>query len=171
MAKSKQVKCPICSKMNDKEDTIKIGNRYYCKECAEHKDEYKSDWDLLFEYICKLYNISKPTGMMFRQLKEFRSEPYCFTDGGMYATLRYYHEILGNNVLDGSGIGIIPYYYDKTRQYYEQMNEVEESLKNHSKDKTNVVNINPSAMEELSKFKIRELSFENIDMEDELKDE
>ena len=51
------------------------------------------------------------------------------------------------------------------------MNEVEESLKNHSKDETNIVNINPSAMEELSKFKIRELSFENIDMEDELKDE
>ena len=30
-----KVKCPICSRMNDKEETIPYKKRYYCIECFE----------------------------------------------------------------------------------------------------------------------------------------
>ena len=36
---SRKVKCPKCSKMNEKSDAVLIGKRYFCKECVEEKKE------------------------------------------------------------------------------------------------------------------------------------
>ena len=117
MAKARGVKCPVCSKINDKDTTVKLGSRYYCPKCAEeHQYRTQTDWDILFEYTCWLYGISNLTGAMFKQLKDYRDN-YGYTDSGMYHTLRYYHEILGKPVKEDSNLGIIPYYYDKARAF------------------------------------------------------
>ena len=150
-----QVLCPRCGKKNNKEDTEQIGKRYYCTECAritkEEKEAKKEDWDLLFEYICKLYNIKKPTGMMFKQLKEFRSEPYNYTDSGMYETLKYYYETLENNVIEGTGLGIIPYYYDKAKEHWNTIFEVENSAEEYKEPKNQSITINPNSQRDLMK--------------------
>ena len=137
-----KVKCPMCGKLNDKQDTIKISNRYYCKECAELKqDKQNTDWDLLFQYICSIYNIDKPTGMMFKQLGDYRRD-YGYTDYGMYCTLKYYYETLENEVLEGSGLGIIPYYYEKTKQYYKAKADIEDSAEDFVYKEPKKININ-----------------------------
>lgn len=158
------VKCPVCGSMNNKEDTEEYGKRYYCPSCLKTKLEQsearRSDWDRLFKYICKVYNIETLTGMMYKQLKEYRDE-YGYKDSGMYATLRYYYDILGNEVLEGSGVGIIPYYYDKAREYYKQCAEVEKSLDNYveSSDIEVVSNVN-NRIKLSNKNKIKLLSFD-----------
>lgn len=167
-----QVLCPRCNKKNNKEDTVQIGRRYYCIECAkltkqekEQKAEGRESWNLLFDYICELYNIKKPTGMMFRQLKEFRSNPYNFTDEGMYLTLKYYYDTLDNNVIEGTGLGIIPYYYDKAKEHWETIGKVEDSVENYKEVENKSITINPNSQRELlRKLKTnKEISLDDID--------
>ncbi len=127
MAK-KGVKCPTCGAINQKENTVKLGNRYYCPECAEARNNQElSDWDVLFQYICWLYQIPTLTGQMFKQLKDFRDN-WGYTDLGMYHTLRYYHEILEKPVKEDAGIGIIPYYYDRAKAHMIHRYEINQKL-------------------------------------------
>ena len=120
----KKLKCVVCGELFPKDETIIKSNKRYCKTCLEAKEEesalYKNDWDLLFDYICKLYSIDKPTGMMFQQMKNYRAE-YEYTNIGMYYTLQYYYKILENDVLEDTGLGIIPYFYDKAKKHYSKM--------------------------------------------------
>lgn len=129
--KQKKLKCVSCEELFLKEElTVKSGKKY-CKTCLQTKEEestqYKNDWGLLFEYICKLYNIDKPTGMMFIQMKNYRQE-YEYTNIGMYYTLLYYYEILDNSVLEDTGLGIIPYYYDKAKKHYNKVYNLEDVI-------------------------------------------
>lgn len=146
----KGCKCPLCGKVNQKEDTIKIGARYYCVDCGEQvkaeKEEKKDAWSKLFDYICKINNIDKPTGMMFKQLKDFRNEPYNYTDEGMLATLQYYYDVLESAVKEGVGLGIIPYYYERTKSYYEDVYRVEDSLENEKEIEQKVISIDSNLL-------------------------
>lgn len=167
----RQVKCPKCNKMNNKEDTVSKNNRYYCKECIEElkaeKESKKSDWDILFDCICRIYGVSRPNGFMFKQLKQYREDPYNYTDSGMYATLVYYYETLGNPVLEGTGLGIIPYYYDKVKQHYENMFKVEDSLENYKEDESYNIKINLTERNELMKSLQKTLDYNDIDWSEE----
>lgn len=159
-----KVKCPTCGTMNEKTDTEKVGSRYYCKSCGENKSEEvnanKDGWDELFEYICKLYDIKKPTGAMFKQLGEFRNEPYKYSNTGMYLTLKYFHDVLDNPVLEGSGIGIIPYMYEQAKQHFIEIMNVDEYMENF-KPHEETKNIKIKLFDE--KFqKVKQLSFGNI---------
>lgn len=124
---SRPVKCPVCGAMNKKETSVKLGRRYYCTECAEYSESAQTDWDLLFQYICWLYQIPTLTGVMFKQLKDYR-ENWGYTDLGMYHTLRYYHELMGKPVKEDAGIGIIPYYYDRAKTHMIQRYEINQKL-------------------------------------------
>lgn len=127
--KQKKLKCVMCEELFPKEETIVKSNKRYCEKCLQTKEEeslkYKTDWDLLFEYICKIYNIDKPTGMMFQQMKNYRTE-YNYTNIGMYYTLKFYYDVLENNLLDDTGLGIIPYYYDKAKNHYNKAYNLED---------------------------------------------
>jgi hypothetical protein len=59
-------------------------------------------------------------------MKEFRGEGYNYTDIGMYYTLKYFIEILDGKILDGTGIGIIPYYYEKAKEHYQKIFSIED---------------------------------------------
>ena len=129
--KIKKLKCVMCEELFSKDELTVKSQKKYCKTCLIIKEEeslkYKTDWDLLFEYICKLYNIDKPTGMMFVQMKNYRSD-YEYTNIGMYYTLKYYYEILDNSVLDDTGLGIIPYYYDRAKNHYNKVYNLEDII-------------------------------------------
>jgi hypothetical protein len=67
-------------------------------------------------------------------MKEFRGEGYNYTDSGMYYTLKYFTEVLDGKILDGTGIGIIPYYYEKAKEHYQKIFDIEdivEDFENH----------------------------------------
>jgi len=129
--KQKQLKCYMCKELFNKEELTIKNSKKYCSKCLivkeEESDKYKNDWDLLFQYICKLYNIKVPTGMMFQQLKNYRSE-YEYTNIGMYYTLLYYYDVLENKVIDETGLGIIPYYYDKAKNHYNKIFNLEDKV-------------------------------------------
>ena len=93
--------------MNPENESIVYKNRHYCESCLElkkeeqeRKDTKNDDWVELYEYIVELYGHS-PTGMMFKQLGEYRKPPYEYTNKGMYLTLKYFYETMGNSVIDG----------------------------------------------------------------------
>lgn len=164
---ARQVKCPMCEAMNNKENTKKIDNRYYCLECAEKREQEKArnkdDWEELFEYICDLYGIDTLTGMMFKQIKDFRND-YEYTNKGMHLTLKYYYEVLENEVKENTGLGIIPYYYDRARQHYIDILTVKKHLKDFEIDEqVNTVKIKNIDIKELKKQ--RQISLDSIDWE------
>lgn len=107
--------------MNVKDETKEHQKRYYCPSCLESKlnESKKSsdDWVELYEYITELYG-HKPTGMMFKQLGDYRKDPYNYTNKGMLLTLMYFYETLGKKVDDSKGLGIIPFIYEQAKQNY-----------------------------------------------------
>lgn len=131
---ARQSKCVGCKKSFDTEELTIRSNKKYCSECLEEHDNKvnnnKQDWDLLFEYICEKYKIDKPNGMMFKQLKDYRTE-YQYTNIGMYYTLKYYYDVLENDVLDGSGLGIIPYFYDKAKRHYAKVFDIADIVESY----------------------------------------
>ncbi|MCD3194898.1 hypothetical protein G8S49_05575 [Clostridium botulinum C] len=168
---AKQVKCPICNKMNDKANTEQIGQRYYCKRCADKKREQTKrntdGWDTLFEYICKLYNIQTLTVMMFKQIKDFRKEPYNFTNIGMYLTLKYYYETLNHEVKEDVGLGIIPYYYDRAEKQYMDIVRLEDYMNEFElTEQESVVTIDKNKMHK-EIIKRKKLQYKNINWEEE----
>ena len=116
---------------------IKISNRNYCTECAKAKqeeiqakekeqaikqqqaDEYKS----VIALLCDLTGRDKPCSLWFVQLKQWCKDSlnseYNFTYKGVELTLDYYFNILGKNVdNDVAILNIVPYYYDRAREFY-----------------------------------------------------
>ena len=104
---------------------------------------------------------------MFKQLKDYRNEPYHYTDSGMYATLIYYYDTLGNKLLEGVGLGIIPYYYDKAKQHYESMSKVEDSLEEYKESKEQNIAIDLTERGKLIKSLQKPLDYEDIDWSEE----
>ena len=144
-------KCPICGKKDQPDKMVKIGDRYYhLGECENKKIETdnqkgldKEDWDKLFKYICELYNIDCPTGFMFKQLKTYR-EDYQYTNNGIYLTLKYYYETLENEVLEDTGLGIVPYYYEQAKKHNTDIWDIEDSLDDFNEcEQTHIINIKP----------------------------
>ncbi len=101
---------------------------------------------MLFDYICEIFNIKQPTGFIFKQMKDFRGEGYNYTDIGMYYTLKYYYDILENKVIEGTGIGIIPYYYEKAKAHYKKVFDLEDAV-NSFENKEQLVKITTKILE------------------------
>lgn len=152
MSKKHLMKCP-CGEGVLREEAIKIGNRYYHKECAERKKQKEKESEIdkkelkeLKDYIYfDLYkkNVSMP--FIMKQISEFRNE-YGFRYKGMELALRYYYETLGNSLNENHGVGIIPYVYDEAKKHYEIILRVKKTmdsgvqLQNHKKVKINIKN-------------------------------
>ena len=171
--KGKRVKCPICNRLNSKEDTEFFKRRYYCKgKCIEEilqqqekKDQNKEDWSELYEYIVELYG-HKPTGIMFKQLGDFRKDPYNYTNKGMYLTLKYFYKTKEQSVLEDRGLGIIPYVYEEAKKNYLKQMEVSEYNNEHeSSERVERVKINRRKNKNKERLIGSIISFDDIDRE------
>lgn len=140
--KQRKLKCFACKELFDQDKLTVKNNKKYCKDCLKIKEEEslknKTDWDLLFEYICELYSFERPTGLMFGQLKTFRGQDYNYTNIGMYYALKYYYEVLGNTVLEDTGLGIIPYYYEKAKKHYNKVFDLEDVVEEFENEEKSV---------------------------------
>jgi hypothetical protein len=171
--KGRKTKCLICGESNYKEDAEQVGTRYYCKgvcleEVLEKKDEKnqdKEDWDELFNYIKELYG-HKPTGMMFKQLGDYRKDPYNYTNKGMYLTLKYFYETQGNSVIENSGLGIIAYVYEDAKKNYLEQLEVSDYNKEYkSFEQIEKVKINRRKNKCKEKLMGSMINFDDLDKE------
>lgn len=75
--------------------------------------------------------------LMFRQIKDFKNEGY--TEIGIYHTLKYYYETLEKEVLEGSGLGIVPYYYEKARLHINKKFDIEDKTEEFKQQETRVI--------------------------------
>lgn len=129
-------KCPECEYQVDKDTQkhVKHSGKTYHEHCFQQFETRKTHRNELLAYICELYRMPVPNGFMLKQIKEFQ-ETYGYTLKGMQMALFYFHEVLGNSV-DGQGIGIIPYIYDETKEYYTKLSAVNQQNMNIEFDNT-----------------------------------
>lgn len=141
MAKATSSKCAMCGdKFLTEELTTRSGKKY-CLDCLEIKDQENEDWSTLYEYIKEIYKFSTLPILFITQLNKYRKdENHPLTSIGMYYTLKYYYEILGNEILDDKGVGIIPYYYDQASKYYSKVFDLEEKAESFEfKDEKQII--------------------------------
>lgn len=120
---------------------VQHNKQYFHQECLNEKIQNAHDRKELIEYICKIYHIEAPTGLILKQIKDYQ-EQYKYKIKGMLLALKYFHETLGNQARDGDGIGIIPFIYEEAKRNYVMRLKVEESLENIQQQKqTKVVEV------------------------------
>src|SRR5690606_26192640 len=125
--KGRMPKCKSCGEAVDKslDDFTKNYKGYYhnsCYEVIQVENQFRTE---LTEYISEIYRVEFPTGWMLKQIKEYK-EKRGYTYKGMELTLRYMYEVEKLNRLEAheAGLGMIPYYYEKTKQYYTNLETV-----------------------------------------------
>lgn len=144
------VKCPYCEQKLDKDEAHEYKKKYYHVKCFNEWQQEKEHRQQLIDYICKLFRIDVPTGMILKQIKDFQTD-YKYKLKGMELALRYFHETLGNQVQQGSGIGIIPFVYEDAKNHYIKQQKIAESLENLDKNEEITVYIDPNKNKRKSK--------------------
>lgn len=92
-------------------------------------EKVKKNRKELYDYICDLYNMKFPTGLIIKQIKEYKEE-YGYKYSGMLLTLKYFYEIQENPVKYNDGVGIIPYIYEEAKEYYLDQQRIRKEAKN-----------------------------------------
>lgn len=150
----RMVKCPYCENKVDKDESFEYKKRYYHRECFEVWQRESQDYKDLVVYICELYRLQAPTGMMLKQLKEYREELH-YKSKGMELALRYFYETLGNSVQDGTGVGIIPYVYEDAKKHYIMRMKVKESVEANGDKQTEIKKVVINSPKPTYKSKIK----------------
>lgn len=158
-------KCKWCGKeIEDKSIAIKKSNGWYHVKCLEEKEkqknENKSDRQLLLDYINELYEGQTPK-YVYIQIEEFKKN-YNMTYIGMLLTLENCFEILEIPFDNEKGIGIIPYYYDRTSKEWQRQQEINKAIEEFEFEEKEVVVNKKIDNKQWSKVK-------EINMEDEEK--
>ena len=125
MATKAMVKCLYCGELFDRNSEPfekPRGNRYAHKLCYDKHmnsmSQEERDYEELVEYIKDLLG-SDINPRVWKQLKEYRAEPYKYSYSGILKTLKWWYEIRGNDVDKANGaIGIVPYVYKDACSYY-----------------------------------------------------
>lgn len=140
MAKKAKVKCPQCGEMMNREGKIPVKSRFYHPECLEdlrkqnaegtksvNLSSNENEYAELISYICERYDIPRPTGMILKQIKTYK-EDFGYRYKGMELALRFFYDLEENHVRDDAGVGIIPYVYDRAKNFYARRIELQNSL-------------------------------------------
>jgi len=81
----------------------------------------------LLKTICDYFKIDVVTGLMLKQIKQYKTE-FNYTYNGMIYTLWYTKEILNKNFITQYGIALIKYEYENAENYYLQQSKIQESV-------------------------------------------
>lgn len=132
-------KCKICGVSKDASQMIKIKNRIYvcsdeCKVKYESKDKPKtSERRECTDYIKSIYDgDSSYWRMIGAQLENLKTR-YGFTYKGVELTLRYmveHEEITPTDHI----LGLVPYYYERTKNDYINTLEINEAFSSYESD-------------------------------------
>lgn len=156
---AEEFKCAYCNKNVKKSEAVHHSSKYYHSECYAMFIKNRDDRAELIDYICCLYKINKPSGMILKQIKDF-VEDYGYTYKGITLSLQYFHETLSNPIRKGDGIGIVVYVYEKAKDHYTQVLNAKKSLKKvdgeYVKQKT--IHIKSPSIQKNNKNKIIDIS-------------
>lgn len=143
MTKKPQVKCPYCEERDERDSMVRVKNRYWHQECIVAQREENTngvqtppnlegstpeqEYKELIAYICEKYDMSRPSGQILKQIKTFADE-YGYRYKGMELALRYFFDTEENSVKNDTGVGIIPYVYDRAKNFHLKKIEIAKSL-------------------------------------------
>ena len=135
MAEKHMVQCRICKQRFDtnQEETVLVGQKaYYHKSCytewVNSKDSLRKNYSEDFYKECLidyLYRDIK-TAINFQKLNSqwtnFTRPGKNMTPKGIYFAVRYFYEVQkGDKSKMEGGIGIVPYIYNDSREYWAQL--------------------------------------------------
>ena len=120
------VKCLLCNKnvYREKIAFVKIGNRYVHEKCA--LDNPKKIKELLnredfYECVKAVYGPKYDYQTINRQAENFIKN-YGYTWYGMTKSLQWFYFVNnGTTEKSNDGVGIIPYVYDRAKEYYKEV--------------------------------------------------
>jgi hypothetical protein len=123
---ARKATCPKCNQIIEPNENTKVykNKKYHIKCYKELVDELynksKTSQDIkqeLYDYICRIFNLKEITPLIKIQLDKYYTE-YEFTYEGMLYTLKYFFDVMENDVGKCEGIGIIPYVYQEAKEFY-----------------------------------------------------
>lgn len=121
---AREVKCQYCGEYETQENMvfIEVGKtkkqkKYYHKECLETKERNTEEYKNLIEYICELFDMEAPNGMIVKQIKEYHTD-YKYRYYAIQLALQYFFVIKENNIPDYKTIGIVPFIMEEAKEYY-----------------------------------------------------
>lgn len=148
------VKCRYCKKQINKDDAYKVGKvTYYCnEECYnkamdkrnKEKNKYEptdsSDRRNYTDYIVKIYTDNGYDKseinwtLLMSQTKNILQEHEVWSYSTLQYILYYMYEIIQLNLFleesNGSILSLLPFYGVEAEKYFNQTQEIEESIKN-----------------------------------------
>jgi hypothetical protein len=136
--------CKECSKSITKEEKITISNKSYCQECAAKIKQGQEEYKQLIDTICKYYGLQCCTGLIYKQVKDYK-EQLGYSYAGMTYTLWFIKEIERKPFNEIKyGIAYVKYYYEKAKEYFEQQSRISQSISEKPVENIKVVTIKPN---------------------------
>lgn len=130
--RGKTPKCQACKEWVDKSlnDFTKDSKGYYHNSCYNVVAEQGQHYKELIAYICDSFNMQKPTMLIVSQIKHLK-EKKGMKYKGMEMTIRYLLEVKGFEFseIHTSGIQMVEWYYEQTKQHYMDLDKAEKSFK------------------------------------------
>jgi predicted RNA-binding Zn-ribbon protein involved in translation (DUF1610 family) len=124
---SRLATCKGCGKKLQPDEKYVHSSKAYCKDCYDsiHRDgeEYKT----LIDFICTNYEIERPTGLMLKQIKEYKNE-YSYSYAAMTYTLWYAKEILSKQFIERYGVALIKHYYNEAKSFYTDQEKIKNQM-------------------------------------------
>lgn len=135
-------KCKFCGKLiEDKANATKKSNGWWHNECLKEKEkqknENKSDYEKLIDYIYELYNGNIPV-FIFKQIKDYVNE-YGMKYSGILLTLKYIYEELEMPFDEENGIGMVVYKYSEAKNEWLKQREIDKAIEEFEFEEKEVV--------------------------------
>lgn len=117
MAKVSLLICHGCRKKFPREELIqRTKSERLCKCCMDNRTKESEDYKALIKYICDGFRINAPTGQQLKSIKKFKELGYSYRE--IQYTIYYIYCVEKKNV-SGTGIGLVPFYYEKAMKHRE----------------------------------------------------
>lgn len=115
------VKCyGYCNEKHLKTEMIKFKGANHCPPCYERKVKDTEDRERLYNMLKETFNLSFPTGLMLRQIKQFREErDYSYKNIAFTVDYMTRHKKIKLQMQ--YGIALVPHYYDEMIAYYKDL--------------------------------------------------
>lgn len=157
--------CLYCGEKFNRDETecVKINRRYaHCKCAEEHEinmTQEERDYQALQTYCKELFGEDYNYVMTKKLIERYKKE-YSYTYTGMKKCLQWFYEIKGNSKEKANGsIGIIPYTYEQSREYFYNLYLAEEKNKNYVKEDIPIREVDIASPRQ--RIKIKRLWFED----------
>ena len=121
--------CKLCGTKLKKEEKYTFNNKTYCKNCYDKLIEESNQYKKLISSICSYFNINKPTGLILKQIKDYKNNFDFEYNWIMYCL--WYITYICNKTLDIKfGIAMVKYEYENAKKYYYKQEQIKNSVIN-----------------------------------------